>query len=119
VKGSGSGVSLSASYLETNASAGYNIFSASFSVGSLTLSAGTYYLELHNASNDVGTVYWDTNNGLSTADTNGISYPSNSFEVDGNVGTVPEPTSAALFGLGLAALAAVALLRSRLRFQRR
>ncbi len=50
VEGSGSGVSLSTSFLEDSADDNYAIFAASFSLGSLDLSAGTYYLTLEGAA---------------------------------------------------------------------
>jgi len=113
VEGSGAGVGLGTTFLETVGS--FDIFSASFSTGSLSLSAGTYYLELFGAtSKNSGSVFWDINGGPSTADSNGSPITSESFEVDGgSVGPVPEPTSVVMSGIGFAALAGLALLRRR------
>jgi hypothetical protein len=111
VEGSGSGVGLSTSLFGI-AFNEYFVYSGSFTVGSVTLSAGTYYLELENAvpSPYPGSVGWDINTGPSTADVNGSSVAAESFEIDGTV-NAPEPTTTVLFGMGLAALAGVPRLR--------
>jgi hypothetical protein len=115
VEGSGSGVGLTTAFFETVGNR--DIYNSSFSIAPLALSAGTYYLELLNATSaGSGAVFWDINGGPSTADTNGAPITSGSFEIDGNV-VVPEPTGVVLSGLGLATLAAMALLR-RQQFQR-
>jgi hypothetical protein len=109
VEGSGAGVALSNSFVETVSS--FDIYSASFSTGSVALSAGTYYLELFNATTiDSGAVFWDINGGPSTADSNGGPTASESFEIDG---VTPEPTSVVLSGLGLMALAGMARWRGQ------
>jgi len=113
VEDSGVDISLSTSFFQTVG--GFDIYSASFSTGTPTLSVGTYYLELFNAtSNNLGTVYWDINGGSSTSDSNGAPITSESFQIDG---VTPEPTSVVLSGLGLLALAGMARLR-RQQFQR-
>jgi hypothetical protein len=113
----------------------FNIFSASFSVGSLALSPGTYYLQLFSATalaTGISNTYfvgWDINNGPSTAygcgDSPIVPGPagaesacngsigSESFQIIGNVSAppAPEPASAVLFGIGLMALARIARLR--------
>jgi len=107
VEGSGAGVGLGASFLETVGS--FDIYAASFSTGAVALTPGTYYLELfHATSENAGSVFWDINGGPSTADSNGGPISSESFEIDGKV---PEPTSVVLLGLGLMALAGTARLR--------
>jgi hypothetical protein len=115
VEGSGAGVGLTTNFFQTVGNR--DIYSSSFSTGGVALPAGTYYLELFNATSaGSGAVFWDINGGPSTADTNGAPITSESFEIDGNVIT-REPTSAVLSGLGLAALAGMVLLR-RWQFQR-
>jgi len=114
VEGSGAGVTLTKSLFLSDNSFGYDVYSASFSVSSVVLSAGTYYLELENAiSSEDKAVAWDANNGSSTADQNGTSSISaESFQIDGTV-NAPEASSAVLFVIGLAGLAALARLRCR------
>jgi len=98
VMGSGSNVSLSTTFLKTTSiltTSGFSsVYVASFSTGSVTLSPGTYYLELFNATVQGNSefVFWDVNNGPSTgcggsAVGNPCAGPigSESFEVDGNV----------------------------------
>jgi hypothetical protein len=117
VESSGSGISLSTSFLSTVGI--FDVYNASFSTGTVDLTAGTYYLELlTGTSTGSSSVFWDINAGPSAADSNGGTIASESFEIDGNsAGPVPEPTSVLLSGLGLAALAGMALLR-RPQFQR-
>lgn len=113
VEGSGTGVSLTSSYLETTGP--YDIYNASFSVGSISLAAGTYYLELQNAVGSVGPyapVYWDENSGPSTADQNGTSISSESFEIDGVSSSTPEPATMMLLGAGLVTLAGLKRVKS-------
>jgi hypothetical protein len=76
---------------------------------SLTLAPGTYYLSLQNGVVNTGDpVYWDANNGPSTAYENYIGLlngnsedpgGSESFQIYGTPATVPEPTSLVVFGL--------------------
>ena len=93
----------------------YSVFNVSFSVPDVSLAAGTYYLTLKNGmTSPTGTfVGWDDNNGPSSANYYANGGPqatsgSESFEIDGTVGTsaVPEPISLLLIGGGLALLAA-------------
>jgi hypothetical protein len=125
----GDNVGLSSGLVEANASdSGYDIYSAGFSVEDLSLSAGTYTLELFDGVDaDCADcrVLWDANDGASAAYYGSVSEgfaslaSSNSFEVDGTTGgdgtgdVVPEPNSALLSGIGLLVLAGVT--RSRLR----
>jgi hypothetical protein len=113
VEASGAGVGLTTAFLETVGNR--DIYTSSFLIAPLALSAGTYYLELLNATSvNSGAVFWDINGGSSSAETNGSPITSESFEIDGNTaGPVPEPTSVLLSGIGLAALAGMALLRRR------
>ncbi len=113
VEGSGTDVSLSTSFFgDTTPDDG--VYSASFSVPSLNLAAGTYYLELYDATaQNSKTVFWDENSGPSVAYQDGLGpLPSNSFEIDGIVDT-PEPNTAPLCLALLLALVATALLRKR------
>jgi hypothetical protein len=109
VEDAGVDITLSTNFFETVG--GFDIYSASFSTGTPTLSPGTYYLELFNAtSNNAGPVYWDINAGPSWAGSNGAQITSESFGIDG---VAPEPTSVVLSGLGLMALAGMARLRRK------
>jgi hypothetical protein len=118
VLASGSNVTLSSSIFQTGVPAAggpFDIFSASFSVNNLDLSAavGTYTLELYNAvaapcplGCNVG---WDVNGGPSAAYVivtgSGSPLRSNSFEVDGNVGgNAPEPGTFPVLSTGLFAI---------------
>lgn len=115
VLASGSNVTLSSSRVQADVPAAggpFDIFSASFSVNNLDLSAtvGTYTLELYNAvaapCSDCN-VGWDVNGGSRTAyvTVTGSPVPSNSFEVDGNVGgNAPEPGTFPVLGTGLFAI---------------
>jgi PEP-CTERM motif len=90
----------------------HTIYSAGFSVSSLALTAGTYYLELlGGATTSDALVGWDEiNGGASIADANTLtggsatSIPSESFEIDG-LQAVPEPATAGMLGAGLGILA--------------
>jgi hypothetical protein len=78
-------------------------------------SAGTYWLNLQNASSRGDPVYWDENSGPSSASENTVgTIPSESFTVLGTqstttstttTGTTPEPSSIMLFGSGILGLA--------------
>jgi hypothetical protein len=76
-----------------------------------TLNAGTYWINLENASVPSGDpVYWDENSGPASASENSVgSIPSEAFTVNGtqNTGTVPEPSSILLLGSGIVGLAGV------------
>ena len=98
---------------------GYNVCTetGSFTIGSLT--AGTYWLNLQNATVNTGDpVYWDENSGPSSASENALgTIPSEAFTILGTTGTtttettttgtVPEPSSIMLFGSGILGLAGV------------
>jgi hypothetical protein len=100
----------------------YNVDSDTFSLPSVSLPAGTYFLALDNAESSNGSqVFWDQNNGPSVAwsqqqgyltpANTGCSassgYCSESFTIFGSANTsaVPEPSSLALSGCVLLLLA--------------
>jgi hypothetical protein len=105
----------------TSNSYGYNVCGESTSFSGPTLNAGTYWLNLQNASVPSGDpVYWDENSGPAQASENEVgSIPSESFTVLGSSSTsttstttttsssVPEPSSIMLFGSGILGLAGV------------
>ena len=100
---------------------GYNVCQENTTFSGPTLNAGTYWLNLQNASVPSGDpVYWDENSGGSQASENSVgSIPSEAFTVLGTsssttstststTGTsVPEPSSIMLFGSGILGLAGV------------
>jgi hypothetical protein len=122
----GSGTaSVTDSYLKTIQNGIYDLDQVSFSLPDLSLTAGTYYLQLQNAVTvDGNTAYWDDSNGLSDAvgagggaspsDLNGVAASvgtnSETFQIIGNADTsaTPEPSSFLLLGSGLLGLAGLA-----------
>ncbi len=101
---------------------GYNVCQENTSFNGPTLNAGTYWLNLQNASVPSGDpVYWDENSGGSQASENSVgSIPSEAFTVLGSTSStgtstststtgtsVPEPSSIMLFGSGILGLAGV------------
>lgn len=122
-EGSGT-ASVTESYLKTvqnGSNRSFDLYEVSFSLSDLSLTAGTYYLQLQNAVTVEGnTAYWDTSNGLSDAvgaggdppsDLNGVAGSvgtnSETFQIIGNADTsaTPEPSSFLLLGSGLLGLA--------------
>ena len=99
---------------------GYNVCQENTTFSGPTLNAGTYWLNLQNASVPSGDpVYWDENSGGSQASENSVgSIPSEAFTVLGTSSSttststststsVPEPSSIMLFGSGILGLAGV------------
>jgi hypothetical protein len=88
----------------------YNIYQESTSIPSLSLGAGTYYLELSNGTTDAdGYVFWDMSDGLSTADCDNSPtcvVPSETFQILGTevTSSVPEPATWAMFLIGFGAI---------------
>jgi hypothetical protein len=113
----GTAAILGAQYAGSNG--GYDLYNYTFSIPTMTLGAGTYYLSLQNAASTIGgAVYWDINFGPSGGYSNlygGV--PSEAFKILGNVqkigpndpqkNAVPEPASwlMMLTGFGLAGAA--------------
>jgi PEP-CTERM motif len=97
---------------------GYNVCTETGSFGAVSLSAGTYWLNLANASVASGDpVFWDENSGASSASESSVgTIPSEAFTILGggsttttttSTGTTPEPSSIMLFGSGILGLAGV------------
>jgi PEP-CTERM motif-containing protein len=94
---------------------GFNVCTETSSpFGPVDLAAGTYWLNLENASVPTGDpIYWDENSGPSQASENSVgTIPSESFTLLGTNGTtsggsVPEPGGIMLFGAGILSLAAL------------
>ena len=98
---------------------GYNVCQENTSFNGPTLNAGTYWLNLQNASVPSGDpVYWDENSGPSQASENSVgSIPSEAFTLLGYASSttststtgdsVPEPSTIMLFGSGILGLAGV------------
>jgi hypothetical protein len=98
----------------------FDIYASSFSLPSVVLGPGTYYLTLdYGETNAGGSLYWDINNGPSVAYRNGVDVAnylddflgsnSDSFQILGTGNTtVPEPASSAMFLSGLVLFAGLA-----------
>ncbi len=95
---------------------GYNVCAETGSFSGVALGAGTYWLNMQNASVPSGDpVYWDENSGPSQASESSLgTIPSEAFTVLGSGGTTttgggttPEPSSIMLFGSGILGLAGV------------
>jgi len=94
---------------------GFNVCNEDTTFSGPTLTNGTYWINLQNASVPSGDpVYWDENSGPASASENTVgSVPSESFTVRGSfetgttTGTVPEPSSIMLFGSGILGLASL------------
>jgi hypothetical protein len=99
---------------------GYNVCQENTTFGMVVLNAGTYWLNLQNASVPSGDpVFWDDNSGPSLASENSVgSIPSEAFTLTGGSSTtstgtsttgtsVPEPSSIMLLSSGILGLAGV------------
>jgi hypothetical protein len=87
---------------------GYDIYDSTFSLPSITLGPGTYYLSLSGMTTYDSNIYWDETDGPSSAyELNYGAIPSESFRLYSGGSTVPEPASFGLIGMGLLGLAAV------------
>jgi PEP-CTERM motif-containing protein len=108
-------------YISTN-QYGYDVDTISFNTGGVPLSAGTYWLNLANATVPSGDpVYWDENSGAgcqssgcpsSASESSVGTIASEAFTVTGSSPTTPEPSSIMLLGSGILGLAG--LLRRKL-----
>jgi len=85
----------------------FDIYKESSSIPDLSLDAGTYWLQFQNAAATNGhIVYWDENDGPSSAYLDNYAIGSESFQILGyEESPVPEPSSFLLLGSGLAGLA--------------
>ena len=90
---------------------GFDIQNYNVAIPDLTLSAGSYWLNLSNATTNSGDpVAWDQNSGPSQASESSVgTIPSQSFDITGSsgsgTGTTPEPGSIVLLGSGVLGLA--------------
>ena len=94
---------------------GYNIDKLTVTGLNIPLAAGTYWLNLQNATTQAGNpLYWDENSGPSAASESALgTIPSEAFAISGACcSQTPEPGSILLLGSGMLGLAA--LLRRRL-----
>ena len=98
---------------------GYNVCNETGTFSAFLPAAGTYWLNIQNASSASGDpVYWDENSGPSSASENSVgTIPSESFTILGScedgpcasttttTGTTPEPSSIMLFASGILGMA--------------
>jgi hypothetical protein len=112
-----SGTSSFSSNLFQSNNGGYILYTSTAGITPVTLGAGTYYLELYNAVASSGvSVFWDENNGPSTAYENDTTGPigSETFAIYGTSAATPEPGTMIMFGTGVLGLLGAA----RRRFSR-
>jgi hypothetical protein len=107
----GSGTATAGNNFVSTNGFGYNLYTDTISLGGVALTSGTYWVELSGAISNTGDpIYWDENDGPSSAWENPVgSIGSESF----SIGT-PEPATWALMLAGFAGLGAA--LRSRRKF---
>jgi hypothetical protein len=92
---------------------GFNVCNEAGTFQGAAINAGTYWLTLSNGAVNLGDpVYWDENDGPSSASLNTVgTLGSESFTILGSsgsgTGTTPEPESILLFGTGVIGLGAV------------
>jgi len=112
--GVGQTVNVSDKFISTN-QYGYNIDVISFNSG-IPLNAGTYWLNLYNATVPSGDpVYWDENSGKSSASESALgTIPSEAFTVHTACCGPPTPEPSGIFLLGTGVLAVAGLLRRSL-----
>jgi len=97
---------------------GFNVCNEAGTFQGAAINAGTYWLTLSNGAVNLGDpVYWDENDGPSSASLNTVgTLGSESFTIlgssSGGTGTTPEPSSILLFGSGVVGVGA--LLRRKL-----
>jgi len=87
---------------------GYNVCNETTTFNGPELNAGTYWINIQNASTTGDPAYWDENSGAASASENTVgSIPSESFTVFGGQSgtTTPEPGTFMMFGSGLLGLA--------------
>jgi len=121
----GGGVANTTDVLFSNSN-GYTVDTDTFSTGSISLGAGTYYLTLQNSTTASGNSegFWDINNGPSSGyfdganplanDLSGCTTCSEAFGIQGTGGTVtPEPGYWALLSVAVVGLIWVKRRRAR------
>lgn len=94
----------------------YDVYTSTVSGLNVAVGVGTYYLTLQNGATSLsGALYWDENDGPSSAmQTTTGSIGSESFTINGGITGVPEPGSLIIFGTGLVGLAGA--MRRKLNF---
>jgi hypothetical protein len=106
----GSGTaSLTSTFISSN-QFGYDLDKLTASGLNVAVGAGTYWLNLANATTSLGDpLFWDENSGPSQASESAVgTIASEAFDIKGTSGgTVPEPSSIMLFGSGILGLAGV------------
>jgi hypothetical protein len=85
----------------------YPIYDSTFSLPSITLGPGTYYLSLSGMTTEDQNIFWDETDGPSSAyELNYGAIGSESFRLYSGT-AIPEPASLGLIGMGLLGMAAV------------